>query len=87
MNNSTPYLLREKDALQHFSIGRTKFRSLVANGLLPQPYRLDGCGFWKTSELEKNFDHLIGAANDNDKPVIDSWADVLVDASARPEDT
>jgi predicted DNA-binding transcriptional regulator AlpA len=73
-----PHTLREKDAILYLSIGRTKFRTLIANGRLPQPYCLDGCRLWKTSELERAFDNLIGAAaNDNEPNVENSWADVI----------
>ena len=75
--NYKPHTLREKSACTHLGIGRTKFRNLVKDGILPKPYKAGGCSLWKTSDLEQAFDVLLGAANDN-TPVnhLDSWSDV-----------
>ena len=75
--NYKPHALRESRACEHLGIGRTKFRSLVSNNVLPQPYRSGGCALWKTLELEYAFDAHIGAANDNTRAqAFNSWSDI-----------
>jgi predicted DNA-binding transcriptional regulator AlpA len=83
MSKYKPHALREKDALHYLSIGRTKFRELQKDGLLPLPYYIGGCCFWKTTELENAFDKLIGAANDNEVQIISGWEDVVDGEPAR----
>lgn len=76
--NFKPHAIREQDAAKYLGVGRTKFRELVKEGQLPPAYWLGGVKVWITTELERSFDHLIGAANDNSPTnQMDSWHDVV----------
>ena len=52
----TPIYLRERDAVARYRIGRSWFRELVADQVLPQPRRLGSrCSLWSCAELDAAF--------------------------------
>lgn len=84
--NYPPRYLRERNACDYLGIRRTKFRELVRNGALSQPYKVGRCNIWRTTELELSFDTFVGAANDNTRAgVLDSWSDLLDGAGMEME--
>jgi predicted DNA-binding transcriptional regulator AlpA len=53
---AAPIYLRERDVVARYRVGRSWFRELVADGVLPQPRRLGSrCSLWSCAELDAAF--------------------------------
>ena len=77
--NVSPFLpvvfgLGEIEAAAAIGISASKFRSLVKDGRMPWPRRLDGRNIWDVDELRAAFKTLPHKGEDEKA---DSWADVV----------
>lgn len=51
-----PIYLREKDVTRRYAVGRSWFRELIADGLLPKPKRFGSrMSVWSLEELDSAF--------------------------------
>lgn len=52
--------LRRSEAARYIGIGPTKFDRLVREGVMPKPWRIDGCVVWDIRKLDAALDRLDG---------------------------
>ncbi|MEE1658346.1 XRE family transcriptional regulator [Microvirga sp. CF3062] len=48
--------MRREEAAHYLGVSPTKFDQLVADGRMPQPFRLDGCVLWDVRRLDAAID-------------------------------
>jgi predicted DNA-binding transcriptional regulator AlpA len=63
--NYAPRGLRHPDAAAYVGMKLTKFDSLVDDGRMPKPRRVDGVVVWDRHELDSAFDELPHDAEKN----------------------
>jgi hypothetical protein len=66
--------LGEVEAAAAIGVSASKFRSLVKDGRMPSPRRLDGRTIWDVDELRAAFKAL---PHDGEREEADSWVDVV----------
>ena len=66
--------LGEVEAAAAIGVSASKFRTLVKDGRMPLPHRIDGRTVWDVDELRVAFEAL---PHDNESQKADSWADVV----------
>ena len=66
--------LGEVEAAAAIGVSASKFRTLVKDGRMPLPRRIDGRTVWDVDELRVAFKAL---PHDNESQKADSWADVV----------
>jgi hypothetical protein len=66
--------LGEVEAAAAIGISASKFRTLVKDGRMPSPRRLDGRTIWDVDELRAAFKAL---PHDGESEKAESWADVV----------
>ena len=66
--------LGEVEAAAGIGVSASKFRTLVKDGRMPLPRRIDGRTVWDVDELRVAFKAL---PHDNESQKADSWADVV----------
>jgi predicted DNA-binding transcriptional regulator AlpA len=66
--------LGEVEAAAAIGISASKFRTLVKDGRMPSPRRIDGRTSWDVDELRAAFKAL---PHENENEKADSWADVV----------
>ena len=66
--------LGETEAAAAIGVSASKFRSLVKDGRMPWPRRLDGRNIWDVDELRAAFKAL---PHGGEEEKADSWADVV----------
>lgn len=50
--------LRREDAALYIGVSPRKFDAMVADGRMPQPFRIDGCVLWDLRKLDLAIDAL-----------------------------
>jgi excisionase family DNA binding protein len=58
LRNLMPRNLRAKEAAAYIGVSEAKFRQLVKDGRLPQPFSIDGCVLWDRFDLDQAIDNL-----------------------------
>lgn len=53
-----PFCIRRKQAAAELGISATKFDDLVHRGLLPKPFKIDGCTLWDWEDLREAYEEL-----------------------------
>ena len=66
--------LGEVEAAAAIGVSASKFRTLVKDGRMPSPRRIDGRNIWDVDELRAAFKTL---PHDGESEKADSWADVV----------
>lgn len=66
--------LGELEAAGPIGISASKFRSMVKDGRMPSPRRIDGRVVWDVDELRAAFKTL---PHEGESEMADSWADVV----------
>jgi predicted DNA-binding transcriptional regulator AlpA len=66
--------LGEVEAAAAIGVSASKFRTLVKDGRMPSPRRIDGRNIWDVDELRAAFKTL---PHDGESEKVDSWADVV----------
>lgn len=67
---------RREDAAAFIGVSVTKFTSMVKEGRMPQPCRLDGCVIWRADDLIEAFNRLTGRDTGRLHVEEDTWSDV-----------
>jgi predicted DNA-binding transcriptional regulator AlpA len=66
--------LAEVEAAAAIGVSASKFRTLVKDGRMPSPRRIDGRTIWDVDELRAAFKAL---PHEGESEKADSWADVV----------